>query len=229
MEDTTIKAELKTYQELWTAKDYQKALEVLKENPALYSKETWHYNLGSTYGELKEYSLARYHLEQAYQLGKRDDKTAESLKWIHKQVEAERYESLESWTDYLNKFLIYRPQYFFAQLTLLVLALGFGLFAVKKIKLKFFTTIMLVALTTMITGYIESQNKLIITEQAVQIYRGPSKIFDYQEVPAGIMLYLRPHGKEFKVQYPSSVQGWVLKLPKNEITQGSLWDLMSQK
>lgn len=229
LEDTTIKDELKTYQELWTAKDYQKALDYLLNHPHLYSAETWHYNLGSTYGELKLLPQARYHLEQSYQLGKRDDKSAQSLKWIQKEIEADRYESLESWSDYLYRFLIYRPQYFFTQLTLLFLALGFGFYAVKKISLKSMLAFVLLAFMISGLGYKISQNKLIVAENTIQVYRGPSKIFDYQEVPAGVMLYLVPHENYYKVIYPSSIEGWLLALPKNELTQGSIWGLTKQK
>ncbi|MFY7992712.1 MAG: tetratricopeptide repeat protein [Bacteriovoracaceae bacterium] len=229
MEDTTIKDELKTYQELWNAKDYQKALDWLEKNPSVFGSETWHYNLATTYGQLGELAEARYHFEQSYQLGKRDEKMAESLKWIHKQGEADRWETLSSWTDYVYKFLIYRPQYFFSQLTLVFLALGFGLYAIKKFKKKGLGLFMILALISTSLGYIVSDNKLVVTKTAVEIYRGPSQIFDFQEVPAGVMLFLKPYGTQYKVLYPSSAEGWILKQPQYEIRQGSIWDLMSQK
>jgi hypothetical protein len=229
LEDTTIKDELKTYQELWTAKDYQKALEWLQKHPSSFSAETWHYNLGTTYGQLGKFAQSRFHFEQSYQLGKRDEKMAESLKWVHKEVDAERWESLSSWSDYMYKFLIYRPQYFFSQLTLVVLALGFGLYAIKKISLKamlafFFSAVLISGL-----GLIQSRNVLTVAETEVQVYRGPSQIFDSQEVPAGVMLYLRPVGSNYKVVYPSEAEGWILKRPQHEIIQGSIWDLMNRK
>lgn len=229
MEDTTIKDELKTYQDLWTAKDYQKALEWLEKHPSSFSAETWHYNLGTTYGQLGKFAQARFHFEQSYQLGKRDEKMAESLKWVHKEVEAERWESLSSWSDYVYKFLIYRPQYFFSQLSLVFLALGFGLYAIKKVSLKVMISFVSIAILVSVVGLIQSRNVLTVTEKVTQVYRGPSQIFDSQEVPEGVMLYLKPSGSNYKVVYPSEAEGWILQRPQHEIIQGSIWDLMSRK
>jgi hypothetical protein len=78
-------------------------------------------------------------------------------------------------------------------------------------------------------GLIQSRNVLTVAETEVQVYRGPSQIFDSQEVPAGVMLYLRPVGSNYKVVYPSEAEGWILKRPQHEIIQGSIWDLMNRK
>jgi len=228
LEDTTIKDELKTYQDLWQAKEYQKAKIWLENHPTSFSAETWHYNLGTTEAQLNELPSARYHFEQAYQLGKRDSKVAESLIWIRKELQTEQWETSSAWTDYIYKFLIYRPQYFFSQLTLVTLALGFGLFAIKKITKKIMISFVVAGFLFSCLGLYLSQNIVLITQEPVQSYRGPSKIFDFQEVPAGVMLYLRPYGNTYKVLYPSLAKGWVLKDTKQVIKEGSIWDLMNQ-
>ena len=229
MEDTTIKDELKTYQDLWGAGDYQKSLDWLNQHPESFSAETWHYNLGINLAKVQRLPEARLHLETAYQLGKRDQKTAESLQWIHDKLEAKTWESLDSWGDYVYKFLIYRPQFFFAQLSLGIIAVGLGFYLLKKISLKWLAALLAVAFFSFGIGFVLTQNILIMTLEPTAIYRGPSTIFDSQEIPPGVLLYIRKHGPQYKVLYPSSAAGWIIQKPQSEIKQGSLWDLLTKQ
>lgn len=230
LEDTTIKDELKTYEDLFKSGDYQKTLDWLNQHPKSFSAETWHYNMGVGLAKLEKFPEARAHWEEAYQLGKRDTKTAENLRWVTEALESQRWETLSSWPDYVYKFLIYRPQYFFTELSLAFIALGIGLFTIKKISLRWMSAFLIAAAGVIGFAYSLSENKLLITQTPTAVFRGPSQIFDSQEVPPGIMLYVKPfEDGQYKVLYPSSAEGWILNLPKAEIKQGSIWDLTNQK
>ena len=217
MEDTTIKDVLKTVQTLHDQKDYQAALKTLEANKAEISPGLWHYNVGTIYGKLENWPLARYHLLMADTEGFRSKELFNNILLVESKIESIKLEKPESTMDYFVMGGITASQGVLTSISLILVICGiFGLR--KKINLKssmvfFFMAIMVLGLN----WWILSWNKnIVITPQPIK--DGPSNIFESRgEVQPGLLIVGSQKGEWLKIYYPSRFQGWIKKSGLEEL------------
>lgn len=209
MEDTTIEAVLKTVEALYQAKDYEKALKILKDSEGQVSPGLWHYNMGTIFAKLENLPLARYHFLMSDMKGFSAKEMITNKEIVEGKLEIERLEKPLSPSDYFVKFSLFGAQGVFTTLGLLFVLVGlFTFWKNKSVK----ALLVFVLLSFTFIGYnvwVGTWNKVIVVETQT-IQDGPSAIFGQRgELPPGVMLVLKPKGDWFEITYPSRFQGWI--------------------
>jgi hypothetical protein len=209
LEDTTIKDVLKTVQTFYAQKDYEKALLTLKENQAKIPEGLWHYNMGTIYGKMEEYPLARYHFLLADKKGYNNEELLSNKELVEEKLQVEKLEQSYSTTDFFLKAGLAARDGIFTLLGLiLVLA---GLISLwKKTGFKVWGSLFFIAVFVIsLNWWVDLLDKRIVIEgQAIQ--EGPSAIFRAtDELPVGIMLITTEKNGWLKIIYPSRFEGWI--------------------
>jgi hypothetical protein len=209
MEDTTIEDVLKTVETFYDQKDYSEALKILKTNQKNISPGVWHYNVGTIYGKLENWPLARYHLIMADTEGFSPQKVTLNKDLVEVKLEVSRHEKPLTTTDYLIKGGIEASQGILTTLSLVLVVFGIVSIWKKshaKIIIALFTAVVLVL---GLNWWIQSWNKAIVLSSQL-IQEGPSVIFEgREELPVGILLVGKKQGNWLKIIYPSRYQGWI--------------------
>jgi hypothetical protein len=209
LEDTTIKDVLKTVQSLHGQKDYQGALKLLELHKSEISTGLWHYNVGTIYGKIENWPLARYHLLMADSEGFRSKELFNNILLVEEKIEAIKLEKPETTADYLVVGGITATQGVLTSVSLILVICGIiGLR--KKVNLK--SSMVFFSLSILVLGlnwWILSWNKKIVTVPQ-PLKDGPSAIFDSKgELPAGLLIVGEQKGEWMKIYYPSRFQGWI--------------------
>lgn len=209
MEDTTIEDVLKTVEALYTHKNYQEALKTLQSNQENISAGVWHYNVGTVFGKLENWPMARYHITMADLEGFNSKQVMVNKKLIESKLDIPKFEKASSPSDYFVKGSIEASQGILTTVSLVLIILAI-VNMWKKSSYKALALLLTSALFVMGLNYwIQSWNKVIvISSQSIQ--EGPSVIFPSRdELPPGVMLVISRKGEWSKIIYPSRFQGWI--------------------
>lgn len=209
MEDTTIEDMLKTVEASFAQKDYRGALKILEANQSQISPGLWHYNMGTVYGKLENYPLARYHLVMADEKGLSSQEVITNRNLVETKLEIPKFEKPQIWSDYLIKTGVVATQGIFVTISLLLI-IGAIIALWKKSSIKIFGLFLTVGLFVMgLNWWIGSWDRKIVL-MSQPIYEGPSVIFEARdELPPGIMLVTIKKEGWLEVIYPSRFKGWI--------------------
>lgn len=209
MEDTTIEDVLKTVEALYAQKDYQKALETLAANKGKISESVWNYNVGTVYGKLENWPMARYHLTLAEWEGLSSKEVISNKNFVESKLDTQKLERPLSPSDYFVKGGIASSQGILSSLSLLIVLIGLAVFWKKKSIKALGASLAMAAIVVGLHFWIHSWDKMIVvTTQAIK--EGPSEIFGQRdELPVGLMVVGTKKGDWFEIIYPSRFQGWI--------------------
>jgi hypothetical protein len=209
LEDTTIDHVLKTFERYYHQKEYDKALQTLLQEGHALPSGLKHYNLGTIYGEINEWPLARYHLLQAEREGYANQQLVNNLKLVEGKLEIDRWEQPLNGMDYLVKGSALVAGNLLVSLSLLILIAGLMLLRRTRQLWKMLTLVLLVALPLLFSWWVSSWPWAVVLKTDV-LQAGPSSIFSQQgEVPAGILIISRRDGDWSNIIYPSRFSGWI--------------------
>lgn len=209
MEDTTIEDVLKTVETFYAQKDYQKALETLAANKGKISESVWHYNVGTVYGKLENWPMARYHLTLAEWEGLSSKEVISNKNFVESKLDTKKLERPLSPSDYFVKGGIELSQGIFSSVSLLVVLVGLVAFWQKKSIKALGASLAIALIVVGVNFWIHSWNKMIVVSTQV-IKDGPSEIFGQKdELPVGLMIVGTKKGNWFEIVYPSRYQGWI--------------------
>lgn len=209
MEDTTIEDVLKTVEALYAQKDYQKALETLAANKGKISESVWHFNVGTVYGKLENWPMARYHLTLAELEGLSSKEVILNKKFVESKLETDKLEKAISPSDYFVKGGMQSSQGILSSVSLLAVLIGLVVFWKKKNIKALVTSLVIAGVVVGLNFWINSWDKMIVTSTQV-IKDGPSEIFGQkEEIPVGLMIVGTKKGDWVEIIYPSRYQGWI--------------------
>jgi hypothetical protein len=209
LEDTTIEDVLKTVEALYAQKDYQKALETLTANKGIISEGVWHYNVGTVYGKLENWPMARYHLLMAEWEGLSSQEAIANKKFVEEKLDTPKLERPLSPSDFFVKGGIESSHGILTTVSLVIVVIGL-LISWKRKSLKILSSSVIVSLMFVgLNFWIQSWDKLIVTNSQI-IKDGPSEIFAAKdEIPVGLMIVGTKKGEWVEIVYPSRFQGWI--------------------
>lgn len=209
MEDTTIEDVLKTVQNYYAQKDYNKALEVLNAHKSSLPEGIWHFNVGTIQAKLENFPLARFHFLMADKEGFTTKEVVHNRKLTEEKLNLDKAENPTSGSDYFYKYSLVGSEGFFTTLALLLIIVGL---IVRWKKAAMGVTLLFFMLALGVFGlkwWISSLDSRIVLE-AQQIFEGPSVIFpSSDELPPGVMVLTKTKGEWVKVYYPSRFAGWI--------------------
>lgn len=217
MEDTTIEDVLKTIETLYAQKDFQKALKTLELNQGKISPGLWHYNVGTIYGKLENWPLARFHFLMAENEGLQTKEVILNRTIAEEKLEVLRLEKPLSTKDYFFKAGLEATSGIFTTISLILILIGLITFW-KKSSIKALSICLVFAFGIMGLNYwVESWDKALVVEtQSLQ--DGPSTIFgDRGEIPPGVLLITHKKGDWLQVMYPSRYEGWLKNVGLKEL------------
>lgn len=209
MEDTTIEDVLKTVEGLYAQKNYQEALKTLEAGQSKISPGIWHYNVGTVFGKLENWPMARYHLTMADWEGFNSEEVILNKKLVETKLDIAKLEKANSASDYFVKGSIEASQGILTTLSLILVIIGI-VNMWKKSSYKVMGALLTSAVLILgLNFWIQSWDKVIvITSQSIQ--EGPSIIFPSRdELPTGVMLVISKEGEWSKILYPSRYKGWI--------------------
>ncbi|HXH32050.1 MAG TPA: hypothetical protein VNJ01_14675 [Bacteriovoracaceae bacterium] len=200
---------MKTFEGHYARKEYAEALKVLNDQKDNLSQDLWHYNLGTTYAQLKEFPLARFHLLTAQKQGFSQAGLYQNLEIVEANLETTRLERSLSAGDNLFKAGIIISDGILVTLSLLAIAVGVW-FIKKKPSLRLI--VLIISVVLLLVGFnhwlISLPRSIVMENQA--LYEGPSAIFQGKdEVPAGVLVITEDEGQWKRIIFPSRFEGWV--------------------
>ena len=200
---------LKTVERSFAQKDYPEALKTLEANKSQISPGLWHYNVGTVYGKMENYPLARFHLLKAELEGFNSKEVIVNRELVESKLDIQKIESPITTSEYLVKGGMIAAQGFLGMVSLcLVIAAIFTLW--KRNSLKIFSIILMPALFLIgLNFWINNWERQIVITPG-PIFEGPSAIFEARnEIPSGVMVVVVKKEGWLKVIYPSRFQGWI--------------------
>lgn len=209
MEDTIIEDVLQTAQKFYVQKDYQSALKTLDAARGKVSDGVWHYNVGTVYGQMGDWSLARFHFLSAIENGFVDKPVLQNRDLAEEKLGVTKLEKPLSAIDYSVKAALAGTQGIFTTISLVILISGLVAYFRKSSAKVFLSLITLSASVLILNWWVTSWDKYIVV-QTQNIHDGPSTIFaSSAEIPAGVFVVTKRNGEWMKIIYPSRFQGWI--------------------
>jgi hypothetical protein len=209
LEDTTIEDVLKTVETFYAQKDYQKALETLAANKGKSSESVWHYNVGTVYGKLENWPMARYHLTLAEWEGLSSKEVISNKNFVESKLDTNKLERPLSPSDYFVKGGIESSQGILSSISLLIVLIGLVAFWKQKSIKALGACLVFAMIVVGFNFWIHSWDKMIVVTTQV-IKDGPSEIFGQrEELPVGLMIVGTKKGNWIEIIYPSRYKGWI--------------------
>ena len=203
---------LKTLQDHYINKKYDLAVDYMLQNKHKFSKDVYHYNLGTILVKKGELAQARYHLEKSKTLGFKSSLAKNNLEYV---VEKLNLTSPSIGTrDYIMDIATSTPisQYLSMSVGILLIVL---VLHIRKV-LYGRKTIVLASLSLIPIllkfGLFSSSYRAISLEE-VGVYEGPSKIFAQTKTIAHGEKFILGQQKKswYYIKSPSVFSGWVEK------------------
>ncbi len=219
MEDTTIEDVLKTFEDFYANKDYEKALLTLETHGEAFSPEVLHYNLGTVYAQMENLPLARFHLIKAQNLRLTKDVVQQNLNIVEEKLDIKRLESATSAQDHFVQISSTLSGGILNSLGLVFLIIGILMLKQKRTAVRMMIFIFLVSLPWAFNFCVSSWPRAIVLESQ-EVREGPSQIFSpVAELPAGVLIIVEEHGNWRKITYPNRFRGWIKSQSIKELEQ----------
>ncbi len=200
---------LKTFEQFYARKEYGQAIGVLKANKDEISPGVWNYNLGTTYAQVRNLPLARYHLLQAEKAGFDDQAVVRNLGQVEAELGVEKLEKPYSLTDHLFRVGFFVSDGIIVTFCLLLLTIGVWLVR-RKLSLRPVGAILaaVLVLAGVNVWLVNLPVSIVVEPQA--ILEGPSAIFaTNEELTPGLKIVTRDEGQWKKIIFPSRYAGWI--------------------
>ncbi len=209
------KSPLQQFEEFYANKQFATARDVLLQNKQQFSSGIFHYNLGTTYAKLGDFGAARFNLEKAIHEGFSNSKSKNNLSYVIEQLKVEDLSTSDTISDRSMNLLlsVSRDAYLGIGLFLAVLILTIAIIKKMKWKSTLALSIMFLLLPIAIGQLIESKVHYAIALKDVEMYEGPSKIFQQKgslKAGAKVIIEENKEGWIF-IKYPENLAGWVRK------------------
>lgn len=217
MEDTTIEVALKTFQDYYVKKDYKSALQTLQSHQSKLPRGLLHYNLGTVYGKLENWPLARYHLLMAEKNGFDSRELEQNKKLVEERLDVVRLEKPLNAMDYGVKFSTSISGEVLTTLGLIILLVGMLFLKKKPSLMRALVLILLVLSPLCLNWWISTWPRSIATEPQA-ILEGPSGIFSAKgELMPGTLVISLDKGQWQEIIWPSRFSGWVKRSALKEL------------
>lgn len=200
---------MKTFEDFYLKKDYPNALLTLENNQKDIEPSLLHYNLGTVFGEMKNWPMARYHFLLADMAGMNTKELDQNITLTENNLEITRLEKPFGTSDYLVKTGLIAGQGPLLTIGLLFLVVGIWLLKKTPSLKNALLLVVMVATPLMLDFWIDHWPKKIVTAPKT-IHDGPSALFGtHGEIPAGVMVITNTKEGWEEVVYPARFSGWV--------------------
>jgi hypothetical protein len=209
VEDTTIENVLKTFEDFYLKKDYPSALKVLEKSEKEIDPALWHYNMGTTLGELNNWPMARFHFILADKAGFTSKELEQNIKVVEKKLDVARLEKPLTTSDFLIKSGLVAAEGPLISLSLIIIILSIWKMK-KNLNVKtVLASIMIMTIPLLLSAWINSWEQKMCPV-STPIYEGPSALFHIKgELPAGIVVLTNKKDDWEKIIFPSRYSGWI--------------------
>lgn len=189
--------------------DYPNALLTLKKNQSAMDLGLWHYNMGTVFGKMNDWPMARFHFILAETSGFHSKELNQNQQLVEEKLEVVELEKPLAASDYLIKAGFIAADGPLLSLGFLFLAIGLWVLR-KKPTLKAASIFVLAVVTPlMLDVWIDSWPKKVVISPK-QIFDGPSALFGSRgEIPPGIMIMTNTKDDWEKIIFPSRFSGWI--------------------
>ena len=212
---------LDKFQKLYLDKDYFQAMKWLESNKNQFDAGVYNYNLGTVYFKQEKYAEARYHFEQASELGMYTPALLKNLNASRTKLGVKSFESSESFLDYwyqAGSSISIEAVWSFAMIIVLI-AIGFKHF--KQTSKKLLLSLVLIGFLPLVLKYFYfSSFSYVVSLSPQAVYEGPSKIFaQSNSLPVGSKLLIESSKENWaKVISPIKASGWIEKKDFQSLT-----------
>lgn len=209
MEDTTIEDVLKTFEDFYASKDYEKALLTLKTHEEELSPGILHYNLGTVYAQIENLPLARFHLLKAERSGLTSERLQQNLNIVEEKLDMNKLERATSVQDHFVQVSTTLSGDILNSLSLVLLIIGLLILRQKRTVTRMIALILMVSLPLTFDFWVRSWPRAVVLEPQ-EVREGPSQIFSpVAELPSGVVIIFQDHGDWRKITYPNRFRGWI--------------------
>lgn len=169
----------------------------------------WHYNMGTVFGQMNNWPMARFHFILAGTSGFHSKELNQNQQIAEEKLEIEQLEKPLGASDYLIKAGFIAADGPLLSLGFLFLAVGLWVLR-KKPTLKSASIFLLAVVTPlMLDVWIDSWPRKVVV-MPKQVFEGPSALFGVRsELPAGILVITERKDGWEKIIFPSRFTGWV--------------------
>ena len=200
---------MKTFEGYYLKKDYPNALLILEKNQEALERGLWHYNLGTVYGEMKNWPMARFHFILAEANGFDSKELQQNQQLSEEALDISRLEKPLDTSDYLIKASLVASEGLLVTLSLIFLVAGLWFLKQKTTAKRALIFVLVVVSPLILDAWIDSWPKKIVTASK-PLFEGPSALFAARgELPAGLMVLTNVKGEWEEVIYPARFSGWV--------------------
>lgn len=203
---------LTTLQEYYINKKYDLAVDYMTQNKQEFSREIYHYNMGTILAKKNDFALARYHLEKARNLGFKGSLAKNNLEYVVEKLSLSP-PSL-SFRDQFVDVATSTPVSQYLSVSLVLLLVVLILHIRKMLSWKKTAIFVLLSYTPLLLkfGFFSSSYRAISLDE-INVYEGPSKIFvQTKTIPPGEKFILgQQKNSWYYVRSPSIFSGWIKK------------------
>lgn len=204
------KLDFEKYQQLFRKAKFDEAFVALEGLRSELEPGLFSYNMALLNQKMNKLEMSRYHYENALAHGLGSLKVYKNLELVKNELGVTALEKSESVDDYLYSSNFLTNIEYLGIIGFMILLTS--IFLYKKMN-KFF----LISLNALIVLYIAgifflNQNKIkVISLEEINIYHGPSKIFEViQTTPPGMKIIVEDSNEKWiKVIIPSRFSGWI--------------------
>lgn len=198
--------------DLYAQKDFTTFIDELLKAKEAFPESMFHYNLGSAYAKIENFSVAKYHLEKSIKLGSLEPKIFNNLNYVNQKLNVYDLDTSQSLIDRAYGLLLMIPWegvFILLSLLALIMMIKKDLRAPKR-----GIPILLSPFILTFFFYLYSSNKnYAVTFEAAELREGPSEVFDVSNrIPSGAKVLLTDYQNGwFLVDRPKEYYGWIKK------------------
>jgi hypothetical protein len=205
---------LKSLEPMYVEGEWERAIELLRQQEAHLDPGIFHYNLGTLYAKLEEFGAGRYHLERALQEGAPRIDVLNNLDFIMRYIGGNDLTASTYWLDRLIATWFVIPQEVFITVMLLILLLAtvsiwrFG----RKNTVGLSVLVILSVVPIAADRLWVSRHLTAIVIESVDVLEGPSMIFEKKfTVQSGAKVLVLPSNSPqwMQITRPKAMVGWI--------------------
>lgn len=207
---------MKAFEESLGRGELAQAKELLNSNQQNLEPSAYFFHLGRVYALENQWAEARIAFLKSQNIIPRPE-TAENLKLIETKMAIKEVESPRTIKDYIINATYFTGTELALTLNLLLLVIGLWTYRRSRNFKKLMSILILMLILGSFSLWINSW-PWKIAEDELNVYQGPSEIFDtVQVVPKGIKFLGVEKDKWINIIYPSRFEGWIKKEKISEL------------
>ncbi len=215
MADSSINKDLKSLEQYYKEKDYEKGISWLLDHKETLPKGLFHYNLGVFYAKKDHLAAGRYNFEKAIEEGFVNTQVYHNLEITKKNLNVTDISNSKNFVDKYTNYMLSIPQDAYLLLSLFLL-----LVVVISNRLKLLKNIYVTTSLAFLSFFPLGLQKLhldkmeyAINLEEVSLYEGPSSVFAERGVlkPGTKVIIGQRNGEWLFIKSPLLLAGWVHK------------------